>query len=96
MTGALSPTGGAASTHRTGRAYRREQARMVSYTIDLLRHDGSIQETRIALLEHDDAAIDHVGGIDHPHSIDVWQGERHVALFPAWPWPTPFLPGWER
>jgi hypothetical protein len=66
---------------------------MVSYTIDLLRHDGSIQETRIALFEHDDAAIDHIGGIDHPHAIDVWQGERHVALFPAWPWRTPFQAG---
>ena len=62
---------------------------MVSYTIDLLRHDGSIQETRIALFEHDDAAIDHVGGIDHPHAIDVSQGERHVARFPPWPLPPP-------
>ena len=58
---------------------------MVSYTIDLLRHDESIQEARIALFEHDDAAIDHVGGIDHRHAIDVCRASDMLRCFPPGP-----------
>jgi hypothetical protein len=36
---------------------------------------------------HDDAAIDHAGALDHPHEIEVWQGERRVTRFPPWPPP---------
>jgi hypothetical protein len=33
------------------------------------------------MFEHDDAAIDHAGGLDHPHEMTVWDGERLVARF---------------
>jgi hypothetical protein len=33
--------------------------------------------------EHDDAAIDHAGWLDHPHEIQVWESERLVAHFPS-------------
>jgi hypothetical protein len=65
---------------------------MVPYTIDLLKDDGSIDETRVVAFEHDDAAIDHVGGIDHPHAIQVREGDRLVALFPALSRLPPFRP----
>ena len=60
---------------------------MAVYTIDLLSDDGSVHETRSVLCEDDDAAIDHAGAIDHPHAIEIWQGGRRVARFPAWPSP---------
>jgi hypothetical protein len=66
---------------------------MVPYTIDLLNDDGSIDETRVVVCEHDDAAIDHAGGIDHPLAIEVRQGDRRVALFPSLAQPPPFQPG---
>jgi len=65
---------------------------MVSYTIDLLKDDGSIDETRVVVFQHNDAAIDHVGGIDHPHAIQVREGDRLVALFPGLARSPPFRP----
>ncbi len=34
---------------------------------------------------HDDEAIDRAGELEHPLEIDIWQQDRHVARFPAWP-----------
>lgn len=57
---------------------------MATYTINLLDGHGVHQEACSMPFDDDDAAIDHVGGIAHPHAIDVWQGQRHVAHFPPW------------
>jgi hypothetical protein len=62
---------------------------MAPYTIDLLREDGSVHETRVIHCEHDDEAIDRVGSFDHPHAMDVRQADRHVVRFPPWPTPRP-------
>ncbi len=43
--------------------------------------DGLVQEERIADFEHDDQAIDVTGQINHPHQIQVYQGERLVGTF---------------
>jgi hypothetical protein len=56
---------------------------MAPYTIDLHDEDGALCEVRSQVFAHDDDAIDHAGGIDHPHEIKVWQGERLVADFPS-------------
>ena len=74
----------------------RRDAAVVPYTIDLLNDDGSIDETLVVVFEHDDAAIDYVGGIDHRHAIEVRQGDRHVALFPPLAGPPPFQPSRRR
>jgi hypothetical protein len=51
------------------------------YRIALMSPDGLIQEERIADFEHDDQAIDVTGQINHPHQIQVYQGERLVGIF---------------
>jgi len=56
---------------------------MTAYIIDLYDANGAVRETRAQGFPHDDAAIDSVGRIDHPHEIKVWQGGRLVAHFPA-------------
>lgn len=60
---------------------------MAPYRVSLLTEDGSPHEERVIDCEHDDEAIDRAGEIQHPHEIDVWQGNRHVARFPPWPRP---------
>jgi len=57
------------------------------YNIHFHDETGALRETRTMLFEHDDAAIDHVGAFAHPHEMNIWQGERHVARFPPWPAP---------
>ena len=57
---------------------------MAPYRVNLLAPDGSVHEARVIVCAHDDEAIDRVGEIDHPHEIDIWQGDRHVARFPTW------------
>jgi hypothetical protein len=65
----------------------REEASSVSpYRIELLSETGELREVRTEMHPHDDAAIDRAGRIGHPHEINVWQGDRHVARFP----PVPF------
>lgn len=60
---------------------------MAPYRITLLDREGSeVAEHRLEFND-DDAAIDHAGGIAHPHAIDLWQGDRHVARFPPWSGP---------
>jgi hypothetical protein len=68
---------------------------MAPYRITLLDQDGATSTEHLIDFEHDDAAIDHAGAIDHPHDIDVWRGKRRVAHFPAWPspWPPPWVRG---
>jgi hypothetical protein len=61
----------------------RQRSHMSAYRICLLNSGGDLAEERTARFEHDDAAIDHVGMLDHPHAIDLWQEERHVVRFPA-------------
>jgi hypothetical protein len=53
------------------------------YTIDLYDERGNLRERRTLYLAHDDAAIDRAGWLDHPHEINVWQGDRLVAQFPS-------------
>jgi len=56
---------------------------MAPYRIEFHDADGEVQAEKIALFEHDDAAIDHAGRIDHPDELKVWQGDRLVAHFPT-------------
>jgi hypothetical protein len=58
---------------------------MAPYRIELHDQAGAVVAEQNRLFEHDDAAIDHAGRIDHPHAMKVWQGERLVAHFPAMP-----------
>jgi hypothetical protein len=52
------------------------------YRIILLTRNGAPLEERQLDFEHDDAAIDHLGDLAHPHEIDLWHGDRHVARRP--------------
>ena len=56
--------------------------RLARYLIRLLNARGE----RHAMLERehqsDDEAIDPAGFLDHPHALEVWDGERLVARFP--------------
>ena len=74
---------------------RSKDSVMVPYTIDFLREDGSIHETRVVVCEDDDAAIDHAGGLDHQHAMEIRQGDRHVGLVPPVS-PPPFHPARRR
>lgn len=60
---------------------------MAPYRIELHDEAGRVCEVHADLFAHDDDAIDHAGGLAHPHEINVWQGKRHVARFP------PVVPG---
>ncbi len=55
---------------------------MERYTVRLFDAGGSRHST--VEREHgcDDEAIDAAGFLDHPHAIEVWQGDRLVATFP--------------
>lgn len=55
---------------------------MPPFLIQLVNPDGSIKEEISVDFEHDDAAIEHAGWIDHPHGIDVFEHDRLVARFP--------------
>ena len=55
----------------------------MEYRIHLHGPNGSLHETRVVDFDRDDDAIDHAGRIDHPEPIQVWQGDRLVAQFPA-------------
>jgi hypothetical protein len=44
--------------------------------------DGSLHQESELDCDHDDAAIDYAGRLDHPHEIHVWDGERLVARLP--------------
>lgn len=65
---------------------------MAPYRIVLLSPDETAREERIIECAHDDEAIDKAGWLDHPHAIDVWQQDRHVARFPP-SWRPPLPPG---
>ncbi len=52
------------------------------YRIILLTRNGAPLEERQLHFEHDDAAIDHLGDLAHPHEMDLWHGDRHVARCP--------------
>ena len=55
---------------------------MAPYRIIFHDEDGEPVAESVAEHAHDDAAIDHAGSLGHPHEINVWQQERHVARFP--------------
>ena len=55
---------------------------VASYRISLLAEDGSLAGEHVVDCEHDDAAIESAGDIDHPLEMSVWDGERLVASFP--------------
>lgn len=57
---------------------------MLPYRIRLLDERGEPVREHALEFDHDDDAIDHAGALKHPHAIDLWQGERHVARFPPW------------
>ena len=54
---------------------------MTPYRIDLHDATGCVSETRTDHFAQDDDAIDHAGGLEHPHEINIWQDDRHVARF---------------
>ena len=56
---------------------------MESYRVCLFAADQSEPDQRIVAFPNDDAAIDHVGGLDHPYAMEVWQDQRLVARFPS-------------
>jgi hypothetical protein len=56
---------------------------MAPYRITLHGPAGSLIEERTYTFEHDDAAIDCAGGIDHPGVMKVWRGDTLIAEFPA-------------
>jgi hypothetical protein len=55
---------------------------MSPYRIELHDANGAVIAEQTELFEHDDAAIDHAGRINHRDALKVWQGERLVAHFP--------------
>ena len=55
---------------------------MAPYRIELHDDRGAVMSEQHQMFEHDDAAIDHVGKIAHPHAMKVWQADRLVAHFP--------------
>ncbi len=55
---------------------------MTLYRICLIAADGSLHHESEIDCQHDDAAIDHAGSLNHPHEIQVWEGRRLVAHFP--------------
>jgi len=63
---------------------------MPPYRIRLLKPDGGLQAERIFEGRHDDEAIDHAGGLNHPHGIEVWLDHRAVARFPPWAPPSAY------
>jgi hypothetical protein len=63
---------------------------MAPYRVVLLTPEEALAEERLIECAHDDEAIDQAGRIDHPHAIDLWQHDRHVARFPPWPTPEGF------
>jgi hypothetical protein len=54
------------------------------YTVTLFNADGSVHRQHELQCESDDHVIDLVGESDHPHAIDIHQGERHVVRIPPW------------
>ena len=56
---------------------------MAVYTVKLLGPDGELRSEMTADHASDDKVIDAVGFLDHPHTIEIWDGDRHVATFPA-------------
>lgn len=64
---------------------------MAPYRIVKLSAEEAALEEHMIECAHDDDAIDQVGWIDHPHAIDLWQGDRHIARFPPWPPESPWL-----
>jgi hypothetical protein len=55
---------------------------MSPYRIILHGEEETVVAEQTRLFEHDDAAIDHTGRINHPYGMSVWQGDRLVARFP--------------
>ncbi len=55
---------------------------MSPYRVRLYDEDGGVQGEYVMEFDQDDDAIDRIGESDHPHAMDVWDGDRHVARFP--------------
>ena len=55
---------------------------MSSYRIELRDRADGLVDVRTARFALDDQAIDYAGGLDHPHGMKIWDGERLVAEFP--------------
>ncbi len=66
---------------------------MAPYRILLWSPDDATHEERMIECAHADEAIDRTGWLDHPHAIDLWQEDRHVARFPPSLRPGPWTPG---
>lgn len=54
---------------------------MILYRICPMTADGSPDEEIEIDCEHDDAAIDYTGWLNHSHEIQIWNGQRLVACF---------------
>lgn len=55
---------------------------MTCYTVRLLAANGEPDSEMSVDHPSDDDVIDAVGGFDHPHAMEIWDGDRHVATFP--------------
>lgn len=56
---------------------------MPRYLVRLLGPDGAPIHEEHLDFPSDDHAIDQVGHTDHPHGMEIWDGQRQVAAFPA-------------
>ena len=57
---------------------------MAPYRVRLYDENGGVETEYVVDFAHDDDAIDRVGDSEHPHAMDIWEGDRHVARFPPW------------
>jgi len=58
---------------------------MAPYNVTFLGPGREVLAEQQEWYEHDDHALDVIGRSDHPHEIEVRQGDRLVAVFPRWP-----------
>jgi len=58
---------------------------MSPYTVSFLGPAREVLVEEVQWFEHDDDALDMIGRSNHPHEIEVRQGQRLVARFPPWP-----------
>jgi hypothetical protein len=57
---------------------------MAPYRIVHYDKDGILAEELMFDFAEDDEAIEHVGRIDTPHEICLWDGDRLVVRCPPW------------
>ena len=51
------------------------------YEIRFFKEDGALALLRTMQCEDDDAALERLAQIRHPHALELWQGDRRVWRF---------------